>query len=87
MGRDTLVTERKYNAQQPAAVAEELVAAADALAAALERLSDSEWQRTVVYGWPAPAVRTLEWVGQHTVHEMVHHLLDFGRNTEAQERD
>lgn len=82
MGRDELVHERQYNAQQPAAVAREITAAAAALAVSLEQLTDSEWMRTVVYAWPTQAVRTLQWVGRHTVHEMLHHLMDFDRNTE-----
>lgn len=82
MGRDELVQERQYNAQQPGTVAEEITAAAAELAVSLERLSDSDWRRTAVYAWPNQSIRTLKWIGRHTVHEMRHHLMDFDRNTE-----
>jgi hypothetical protein len=79
MRRDERVTEDRYNEQDPAVVATELVEAARAVAAQLESLGDSQWQRTGVYPYPEPQIRTLEWVARHTVHEAVHHSLDVDR--------
>ncbi len=79
MGRDELVVERRYNAQQPKVVAQEITSAAEDLATSVEALDGPGWARTAVYAWPAPAVHTLEWVGRHTVHELIHHLLDIDR--------
>ena len=83
MRREELVRERHYNKQQPRAVAEELVAAAGALATVLDQLPEAAWQRTAVYNWPTRAVRTLDWVGRQTLHEVIHHLMDIDRLTAA----
>jgi hypothetical protein len=74
--RDERVLEEHYNAQDPLVVAAEVTAAADALARTLEGLDESGWDRTGVYHWPTTEVRTVEWIGRHTVHESVHHLHD-----------
>lgn len=42
-------------------------------------LDDAGWERTAVYNWPTPAVRTMAWVARHTVHECRHHLMDIER--------
>jgi hypothetical protein len=76
MRRDERVAEECYNEQAPTAVAAQITAAADALGRTLEALDQSGWQRTGVYRWPTTEVRTVEWIGRHTVHEEVHHLLD-----------
>ncbi|HVC68987.1 MAG TPA: DinB family protein [Acidimicrobiales bacterium] len=78
MRRDERVLEERYNAQDPTVVAGELQARADALADAFEALDDEGWSRTGLYHWPTTAVRTVEWIGLHTVHECVHHLTDIG---------
>ncbi|HTT87673.1 MAG TPA: DinB family protein [Acidimicrobiales bacterium] len=79
MRREERVTEDGYNDQDPAAVADRLVAGAGALAGLFDGLDDAGWERTGVYHWPTTEVRTVEWIGRHTVHEEVHHLLDVGR--------
>lgn len=79
MRRDEVVTEQRYNEQDPAAVAEELAAASEELATTLEGLDAGGWARTGVYNWPTTAVRTVEWVAVNTVHELRHHLLDIAR--------
>jgi S-DNA-T family DNA segregation ATPase FtsK/SpoIIIE len=83
MRREERVLEGRYNSQDPAVAAAELAAAADALARTLEELDDPGWRRTGVYHWPTTAVRTVDWIGRHTVHESVHHLHDIGRLLEA----
>lgn len=79
MRPDELVGERRYNDEDPAEVASQIEHAADLLASLLDGLSESEWGRTGIYNWPAPASRDLSWIGRHTVHELVHHLLDITR--------
>ncbi len=81
MGRDERVVADAYNAQDPAVVLAELAGAAADLAVAFSTLGRTELARTGVYPWPAPQVRTLSWLGQHTIHEGEHHLLDLRRTT------
>jgi len=76
MRREERVLEERYNAQEPSVVASQILSRADALAGVLEGLDDAGWSRTGVYRWPTTAVRTVEWIGLHTVHECVHHLTD-----------
>ncbi|WP_157746543.1 DinB family protein [Micromonospora inositola] len=79
MGRDERAVADAYNAQDPAVVLAELTAAGDHLAARFAVLGRAELARTGAYPWPQPQVRTLLWLGQHTVHEGEHHLLDIRR--------
>jgi hypothetical protein len=78
MRRDERVLEERYNVQEPAVVSRQLADAADALALTLDALDAAAWERTGVYHWPTTAVRTVDWIGRHTVHEVVHHLRDIG---------
>lgn len=79
MRREERVIELRYNEQATAEVAKQLAAAAGALADAFADLGEDQWQRRVIYNYPKPWSRTLAWVGQHTVHEGVHHLGDVER--------
>jgi hypothetical protein len=79
MRREERVVEERYNEQQPGEVAREIVEAADAIAGELEALDDRGWERTGVYNWPVQWVRTVEWIGCHTIHEGEHHLQDIDR--------
>jgi hypothetical protein len=76
MGRDQRVVDDRYNEQDPALVANELLAATEALASLLEGLDDDGWARTGVYNYPEPAPRTVEWIAIHTNHELLHHRGD-----------
>ena len=76
MDRETRVIEDRYNEQVPKDVAVAVVSAAASLASTLDGLDESGWRRTGVYQWPTREVRTMEWVGRHTVHELLHHLRD-----------
>lgn len=80
MGRDQRVIDERYNDQDPATVADELAANAEAMADACQALSDAEWDRIGIYGYPAPTERNLRWLARHTIHEGHHHLLDVGRS-------
>jgi DinB superfamily len=81
MRREERVVEERYNEQQPTEVAREIAEAADAIAAELEALDDRGWERTGIYNWPTTRVRTVEWIGRHTIHEGEHHLQDIDRLT------
>ncbi|MFF2197880.1 DinB family protein [Streptomyces sp. NPDC058157] len=79
MGRDERVEHDGYALQVPADVARQLTDAAALFGNVLHRPPPAQWERTLVYGYPEPAERTLRWVAVHTLHELRHHLLDAGR--------
>jgi hypothetical protein len=79
MRRDERVVEEHYNEQQPSEVAREMSEAVESFAGTLDSLDDDGWNRTGVYNYPEPRVRTVEWIGRHTVHEGEHHLWDINR--------
>jgi DinB superfamily len=83
MRRDERVIEMAYNEQDPSEVARAIAGQADALAATFEGLTTEQWARTGMYGYPGPEERSMLWVGQHTIHEVHHHLLDVGRTMRA----
>jgi hypothetical protein len=76
MRRDERAVEERYNEQDPLTVARQLTRAAGELAATLTVLDAQGWLRSGVYPWPVRAVRTVEWIGRRTVHELAHHLFD-----------
>lgn len=84
MRRDERAVEEHYNEQDPRVVSGQLSAAAGDLAATLTALDEAGWLRTGSYPWPVRAVRTVEWIGQRTVHELAHHLFDCQRLLAAQ---
>lgn len=79
MGRDERPLRDDYNGQDPYAVLTDFDRNAEELAAAFEALAPAELSRTGTYNWPVTATRDLLWVGRHTVHETVHHLVDITR--------
>jgi hypothetical protein len=76
MNRDERVAHDGYAEQDPVDVARQLRDAALLFTNVLARLGPGEWERTMVYNYPAPWERPLRWVAIHTVHEVQHHLLD-----------
>jgi S-DNA-T family DNA segregation ATPase FtsK/SpoIIIE len=86
MRRDERVLEERYNAQEPAAVSREVIAAADSMARMLEELDEGGWNRTGIYNWPTTEVRTVDWIGRHSVHEEIHHLQDIALLLQASPR-
>jgi hypothetical protein len=76
MGRDERVIEERYNEQEPDVVTHEVVDAARSLAERLEALDAAGWERTATYNYPTAKLRSVEWIGAHTVHELQHHRLD-----------
>ena len=79
MGRDERVGHDGYAEQDPSDVARQLADAARLFANVLGRLPAADWERTVMYNYPALAERSLRWVGIHTLHEVRHHLEDVRR--------
>lgn len=73
---DTAVAER-YGEQDPAVVAADLVAAAEAVAAQYDAVTDDQWRR--------PGVRsdgsefTVETLGRYHLHDVDHHVWDVSR--------
>jgi hypothetical protein len=76
MRRDERAIEERYNAQDPLVVGSEIVMAARQLAVTLTLLDAPGWLRTGIYPWPVREVRTVEWIGRRTAHELGHHLFD-----------
>jgi DinB superfamily len=79
MGRDERVEHDGYIEQDPDDVGRQLSDAAHLFANVLSRLGPNDWDRTVMYSYPAPFERSLRWVAMHTVHEVRHHLVDVRR--------
>ena len=76
MRRDERVAEDRYNEEDPAEVVAEILTRAEALASLLDGLDNIGWLRTGLYNYPEPALRTVEWIAIHTVHELLHHRGD-----------
>jgi hypothetical protein len=76
MYREQRVVFDRYDRQRPAAVAAQIAMAADLMGNALDGLDETQWGRWLIYGFPGPTRRDVEWVAQHSLHEMVHHLGD-----------
>ena len=74
--RDHRAALARYGDESPEAVAREVRCAADLLAWVLDGIGDDAWERTCIYNFPAPSVRTVRWLAQHTLHEGEHHLRD-----------
>ena len=79
MGRDERAEHDGYAEQDPFDVARQLADAARMFAHDLSRLDGPEWERTLMYNYPARFERSLRWVAVHTVHEVRHHALDVRR--------
>jgi S-DNA-T family DNA segregation ATPase FtsK/SpoIIIE len=74
--RDERAVRENYNGQDPVVVASQIADAAAGLTGTLAGLDDTGWRRTGIYSYPAPEVRTVEWIGRRTAHELAHHLFD-----------
>lgn len=83
MARDERVECDGYAEQDPDRVALQVSEAAFLFANVLARCDPDDWDRTVMYNWPAPFERSLRWVAVHTEHEVKHHLLDVRRQLES----
>jgi S-DNA-T family DNA segregation ATPase FtsK/SpoIIIE len=80
MYRDERVSLARYNDQDPAKVADQIDVAADLLAGTYAVLDDDQLARRCHYGYPDPEIRTVRWIGVHTLHEAQHHAMDARRS-------
>jgi DNA segregation ATPase FtsK/SpoIIIE, S-DNA-T family len=76
MYRDERAKLLVYGEEPVDEVVAELIVAANLFAKTFEKLSPANLARVCVYNYPVPAERTVAWVGDHTVHEVSHHLGD-----------
>ena len=79
-GPDDLVTQRRYNEDDPVAVADALAANAEQLAATFEAVPAEGWERV---GLRRDEERSIRLHARRAVHEGSHHLLDIGRGLRA----
>jgi len=79
-GRDEAAEERRYNEDDPGAVADALAANAERLAATIEGVPDDGWDRV---GVRRDQERSVLFTSRRAVHEGSHHLLDIGRGLRA----
>lgn len=68
-----------YAEDDPVTLATELELAARLVARTVRALTPDQLARTLVYGWPRDAERTLRWVAAQAVHEAEHHAADVAR--------
>ncbi len=72
--QDVTAVEERYGEQDPARVVQEIDAAARALAAHFDAVTDEQWQRT---GTRSDGARfTVETFARYLVHDPVHHVYD-----------
>ncbi len=76
MGRDERVLHDGYADQEPVDVGRQLADAAQMFGNVLGRLSEDDWNRTLLYNFPETRERSLRWVAVHTLHDVHHHLGD-----------
>ena len=81
MNRDERAKYDGYAEQAPDRVARQLDEAAYLFANVLAHFAPTDWDRTMMYNYPALFERSLRWVAVHTVHEVRHHLLDVRNQT------
>jgi hypothetical protein len=69
-----------YSRDTPQLTAGDLVAVGELFARTMECLPADLAERTLVYGWPRVAERSLHWVAAQLLHECEHHLDDVREN-------
>jgi hypothetical protein len=79
-GRDEAAELRRYNEDDPVAVADALGANAERLAASVEAVPEDGWDRV---GLRRDEERSVLFTARRAVHEGSHHLLDIGRGLRA----
>ncbi len=79
-GRDEAAVDRRYNEDDPVAVADALAANAERLASTIEAVPDDGWDRVGIRG---DEERSVLFTARRAVHEGSHHLLDIGRGLRA----
>jgi DinB superfamily len=79
MYRDERVPLCGYSNSSMTSVLEQLTMAAELCADVFAAVEEGSWSRRFLYNWPSADEHDLLWLGRHTVHEGVHHLMDIGR--------
>jgi hypothetical protein len=74
--QDATAVEQRYDQQDPAVVAVELVERAAEVAATYAGVTSDQWQRTGLRS--NGSVFTVETLGRYHLHDVVHHLWDVG---------
>ena len=74
--RDERVALAGYGRQSIADAGAQVVVAAELLAIVFDGLSETQQARPCIYNFPERSQRDVAWLGRHTVHELVHHLMD-----------
>jgi hypothetical protein len=75
--QDASAVDDAYNEQDPATVADELVAAGEALAASFDAVAGDQWERRGLRS--DGAAFTVDTFGRYFIHDPVHHLVDVSR--------
>jgi S-DNA-T family DNA segregation ATPase FtsK/SpoIIIE len=76
MYRDERVSLTRYDAHPSAQVVLQLGVAAELCATVFEGLTPEQWNRPLIYNYPAPSPRDVAWLARNTMHEVEHHLGD-----------
>jgi S-DNA-T family DNA segregation ATPase FtsK/SpoIIIE len=79
MHREERAVLTRYAEEEPSRVLVQLGVAAEMASWTFASLDASQWMRECLYNYPEPMTRSLEWVGRHSLHEAVHHLVDVRR--------
>jgi DNA segregation ATPase FtsK/SpoIIIE, S-DNA-T family len=79
MYRDLRVELAHYNEEPLQPLLDELSFAAGLIGDAFAGLQEDQWSRTCIYNYPVSTERSVLWLGQHTVHEGEHDLMDVTR--------
>ena len=72
--QDATAVEDRYDTQDPAVVAGEVLAAGSAVADAFDAVTDGQWDRRGLRS--NGSAFTVETLGQYMVHDLVHHVWD-----------
>lgn len=80
---EVLREERRYNDQDPTVVADEVTAAANAMADLLSRIDGGGWERVGLVSDGSGDERSVRLLAEQAVHNGHHHLLDIGRTLRA----
>ena len=77
--RDQRVELARYSSEEVGSVVGEIEMASELIAWVFDGLSSVQLARPCIYNYPEPTERTVEWMGDHALHEGAHHLRDIER--------
>jgi hypothetical protein len=76
MYRDERVDLAGYRQESVDDVSNDLTVSVRLFGTVFGHLSSARLERDCIYNFPAATVRTVAWLGSHTIHEATHHLTD-----------